>query len=178
MLRSVQITAELAHLSGGEGFHNLHWQKKLALSLDCFICGRTGRTTSFQYGQEHAACSGDDAHPVHPAAARIAAFDVTNEQHRTTLRAVVDYWWAPFHDAKRDRPSTALTRAVGPPVPRVLLPAGRRVRSVQHADQHGQAGAGRLRPLRRAAGQERAGTGCPAPHMSCRPVQMILPSGV
>lgn len=146
MLRSVQITAELTNPPRGEDFHNLHWQKKLELSLDCFICGRTGRTTTFQYGQEHALCSADDEHPAHPAAARIAAFDVTGERHRTTLRAVVDYWWAPFHDAKRDRPATALTRA-----PWVRLYLG------YHCPQAGESGAfstqtNMVRPVRDACG--------------------------
>ncbi|WP_331755659.1 hypothetical protein [Streptomyces sp. NBC_01643] len=112
MLRTVEITAELAGLRKGEEFHNLHWQPKLELSLDCFICERTERTTSFEYGQEHAVCSGDQKHPQHPAAARIAGFDVTHEQERLILRAIVDYWWAPFHDTKRATASTAMTRWV------------------------------------------------------------------
>ncbi|MFC7908798.1 hypothetical protein [Streptomyces nigra] len=60
MLRSVEISAELTGPLHGEGFHNLHWDKRLELSLDCFICGRGRRTTSIQYGLEHALCSGDD----------------------------------------------------------------------------------------------------------------------
>ncbi|MFD4693908.1 hypothetical protein [Streptomyces sp. NPDC058463] len=112
MLRTVEITAELTGLDECDEFHNLHWQPKLELSLDCFICKRTGRTTSFEDGREHAVCSGDQKHPQHPAAARIAGFDVTREEERLILRAVVDYWWAPFHDAKRDTPSTAMTRWV------------------------------------------------------------------
>ncbi|MET7296690.1 hypothetical protein ABZS79_32095 [Streptomyces griseoloalbus] len=109
MLRSVEITAELTGPLRGEGFHNLYWQKRLELSLDCFICGRGRRTTSFQYGLEHALCSADDEYPEHPTAARIAAFDVTDERERMALRAVVDYWWAPFHDAKRNQAGTALS---------------------------------------------------------------------
>ncbi|MER5955732.1 hypothetical protein [Streptomyces longhuiensis] len=109
MLRSVEITAELANSLRGESFHNLHWQKKLELSLDCFVCQRSGRTTSFQYGQEYALCSADSEHPEHPTAARIAAFDVTDEQERTALQVAVDYWWAPFHDAKRNQAAAALS---------------------------------------------------------------------
>ncbi|MFE0352727.1 hypothetical protein ACFY2D_35815 [Streptomyces nigra] len=41
---------------------------------------------------EHALCSGDDEYAEHPTAARIAAFDVTEERERMALRAVVDYW--------------------------------------------------------------------------------------
>ncbi|MGY1577287.1 hypothetical protein [Streptomyces sp. MN13] len=109
MLRSVEITAELTGPLRDERFHNLHWQKRLELSLDCFICGRGRRTTALQYGLEHALCSADDASPEHPTAARIAAFDVTDERERTVLRAVVDYWWAPFRDAKDNHAATALS---------------------------------------------------------------------
>ncbi|MEU7757208.1 hypothetical protein [Micromonospora sp. NPDC049171] len=107
MLRSVEITATLTF--GGSSFHNLHWKSDVELSLDCFICQRTGRTTGLKHGAEHGTCSGDSKTGRHPAAARISAFDHTSERERTVLRAVVDYWWAPFHDAKRDRPSLALT---------------------------------------------------------------------
>ncbi|MFC8067776.1 hypothetical protein [Streptomyces sp. NPDC057293] len=109
MLRSVEITAEMTGPRQDAGSHNLHWQKRLELSLDCFICRRTRRTTSLQHGQEHALCSADDEHPMHPTAARVAAFDVTDELERTTLRTVVDYWWAPFQDTKRDQAATALS---------------------------------------------------------------------
>jgi hypothetical protein len=54
-------------------------------------------------------CSGDDEHPEHLTAARIAAFDVTDERERTLLRAAVDSWWAPFHDAKRNQAATGLS---------------------------------------------------------------------
>jgi hypothetical protein len=42
---------------------------------------------------------------------RITAFDTTTEEAQLILRAVIDYWWAPFHDAKRDLDATALTDA-------------------------------------------------------------------
>jgi hypothetical protein len=109
VLRSVEITAEPAVPARDEDFHHLHWLKGLELSLGCFVCRRTRRTTSFQHGQEQALCSADDEHPEQPSPARIAAFDVTNERERTSLRAVVDYGWAPFHDTKRDRAATALS---------------------------------------------------------------------
>ncbi|ATW51621.1 hypothetical protein [Streptomyces peucetius] len=110
MLRTVEITAELTLPVPSEQSHNLHWEDKLELSLDCFVCGRTGRTTHFEYGEERAVCTGDER-AEHPAAARIAGFDVTRAQGRLILRSVVDYWWAPFHDTRRDRPATALTCA-------------------------------------------------------------------
>ncbi|MGW1394878.1 hypothetical protein ACWD6Q_24810 [Streptomyces nigra] len=40
----------------------------------------------------------------------VAAFDVTEERERMALRAVVDYWWAPFRDAKRGQAATALSQ--------------------------------------------------------------------
>ncbi|MBY8870974.1 hypothetical protein K7640_03840 [Micromonospora sp. PLK6-60] len=107
MLRSVEITTVLA--VPGSPFHNLHWSSRLALSLDCFVCERTGRTTLFELGAERAVCSGSRETGEHYTAARIATFDHTRERDRTTLRAVVDYWWAPFHDAKRDQPAHALS---------------------------------------------------------------------
>jgi hypothetical protein len=110
VLRTIEITAELTTPSRGEVFHNLHWQKKLDLSVDCFICERTGRTTHLRHGEESMVCSGDQG-VQHPAAGRVAAFDVTSERERTMLRAVVDYWWAPFHDVERDTPATAPTHA-------------------------------------------------------------------
>jgi hypothetical protein len=109
MLRSVEITAALA--ISDVPFHNLHWKSEIELNLDCFICQRTDRTASVKHGAEHGTCSGDRKTGQHPTAARISAFDYTSERERTILRTVVDYWWAPFHDTKRDRPSLALTRA-------------------------------------------------------------------
>ncbi|MFE6848806.1 hypothetical protein [Streptomyces sp. NPDC057686] len=108
MLRTIEITAELTGQRQSEQFHNLHWQKKLELSLDCFICKRTGRTTHFEHGEERAICTGDQR-TEHPTAARISGFDVTHGQDRLILRSLIDHWWAPFHDAKRDQPASLLT---------------------------------------------------------------------
>ncbi|MEU0083132.1 hypothetical protein [Streptomyces sp. NPDC006274] len=55
MLRTVEITAEPELPLPRPKFHNLHWQMKLDLRLDCFICERTGRTTRFECGEERAA---------------------------------------------------------------------------------------------------------------------------
>ncbi|MFG3559026.1 hypothetical protein ACGGAQ_32095 [Micromonospora sp. NPDC047557] len=109
MLRSVEVRTVL--VVPDSPFHNLHWRSKLDFSLDCFVCERIGRTTRFELGAERAVCSGTREAGKHYAAARVAAFDHTDARDRTTLRAVVDYWWAPFHDAKRDQPAHALTRA-------------------------------------------------------------------
>lgn len=81
------------------------------MNVDCFICERTDRTTFLGRAEERAVCSSDDQHGEHFTAARIAAFDSTVEDKRLRLRAVIDFWWAPFRDSKHDRPSTALTRA-------------------------------------------------------------------
>jgi hypothetical protein len=106
VLCSLEITAAVT--VAGSRFHNVHWRPRLELSLDCFICQRTGRTTVFGLGQERALCSGDSE--PHDTPARIAAFDHTSEKERTVLRAVIDYWWAPFVDAKRDREGATLPR--------------------------------------------------------------------
>jgi hypothetical protein len=103
MLRSVEIRTILSDVArGGELFHALHFLPEVELSLDCFICQRTGRTTILNIGAEQALCTADEEHGRHPTAARVAAFDTTTEDTQLSLRAVIDYWWAPFHDAKRD----------------------------------------------------------------------------
>ncbi|GAA0395084.1 hypothetical protein GCM10009541_42750 [Micromonospora gifhornensis] len=75
MLRSIQVRTVLAVPE--TPLHHLHWRGKLALSLDCFICERTGRTTSFELGAERAICSGTRETGEHYTAARLAAFDQT-----------------------------------------------------------------------------------------------------
>lgn len=119
VLQSIEITAALAVPESP--FHNLHWSTKLELSIDCFICERTGRTTILELGAERAICSGDSRTGQHYTAARISAFDCGVGKDQISLRAVVDHWWAPFHDAKRDVAATALTRAGGPPWVRLHL---------------------------------------------------------
>ncbi|WP_405365671.1 hypothetical protein [Kitasatospora sp. NBC_00039] len=109
MMRSVEITTVLTGQFRAPGFHNLHWRSRIGMNLDCFICERTGRTTYIELGAERAVCSGDRVRGEHFTAARIAAFDRTEERERLTLRAVVDFWWAPFQDEKRDRAASALT---------------------------------------------------------------------
>lgn len=109
MQRSVEIRAVLTGVAqGGELFHALHFLPKVELSLDCFICQSTSRTTILNTGAEQALCTSDEKHGRHPAAARIAAFDTTTEETQLALRAVIDYWWAPFHDAKRDADASQL----------------------------------------------------------------------
>jgi hypothetical protein len=129
MLRSVEVTADLVGPMHGEGFHNLHWQGRLAVNLDCFICERTDRTTFLERAEERAVCSSDDQDGKHFTAARIAAFDSTSEDERLRLRAVIDFWWTPFRDSKYDRPAIALTRA-----PWVRLHLG------SYCREHGESG--------------------------------------
>lgn len=106
MLRSAEITAVLVVPDGP--FHNLRWAGKVEFTLDCFVCERTGRTAVLQRGAERAVCSGGGGEGPHYAPARIAAHDHTAEAGRTTLRAVVDFWWAPFEDGGRaPAPTTA-----------------------------------------------------------------------
>ena len=110
MQRSAGIHAVLSGVArGGELFHHAHWLPTVELSLDCFICQRVHRTTILKQGSEQAICTADEEHGRHPAPARIAAFDTTTGDTQLILRLVIDYWWAPFHDAKRDRQATALT---------------------------------------------------------------------
>ena len=66
-------------------------------------------TTIIKVGDEQALCTSDEAHGRHPAAARVAAFDTTTEDTQLLLRTVIGYWWAPFHDAKRDIQATAIS---------------------------------------------------------------------
>ncbi|MFI8105448.1 hypothetical protein [Streptomyces sp. NPDC086023] len=111
MLRSLEIAVELTDRPSTGPFHNVHWQKRVEVSLDCFICERTGRTTSLSYGEEPGVCTGN-RRTAHPAPARISGFDVTQGRDTLALRLLVDRWWAPFHDAKRDQAGTALTNWV------------------------------------------------------------------
>ncbi|MFC7550390.1 hypothetical protein [Plantactinospora sp. GCM10030261] len=108
MLQSLEITATLTVPESP--FHNLHWSGRLELSIDCFICERTGRTTLLEKGAERAVCSGSGRDGKHYAAARISAFDRGTAGGEIRLGTVVDFWWAPFHDAKRDAAATVLTR--------------------------------------------------------------------
>ena len=109
MLRTLEITATIALAEAP--FHNLYFGHGLELSLDCFICERLGRTTFLTVGDERAVCTGDREHGGrHFVAARVAGFDVLSGQDRKTLHAVVQQWWAPFHDGKRKQSS----KPVGP----------------------------------------------------------------
>ncbi len=119
VLQSIEIAATLAVPESP--FHNLHWNSGLELSIDCFVCERIGRTTRFELGAERAICSGDSRVDRHYTAARISAFDTGTAKDQISLLAVVDYWFAPFHDAERDVAATALTRRCGSPWVRLHL---------------------------------------------------------
>jgi hypothetical protein len=108
MLRSVEITALLTGCSSsGEDFHNLSWDGKIELSLDCFACERVDRTVELDWGAERAVCTSSEG--PHYSAARVAAFDRTVTEDTLSLRAIVEYWSAPFHDAEDDKPGLPLT---------------------------------------------------------------------
>ncbi|MFF4801278.1 hypothetical protein ACFY1U_23270 [Streptomyces sp. NPDC001351] len=101
MLRTAEITTELTGPLGGDNFHHLRWSSKIEFSVDCFICERTGRTTVYERGAERALCSGSrSGFRSHYTAGRIAAYDTTSGSERLALRALVDFWWAPFEDAR------------------------------------------------------------------------------
>ncbi|MFI6298982.1 hypothetical protein ACIBEJ_45855 [Nonomuraea sp. NPDC050790] len=110
MLRSLEIRATLSELENAHRDH-VFWEPTIELSLDCFICERVGRTTGMELGDERAVCvSGRDY--KHFTAARISAFDVTSQDTLLTVRTVVDFWWAPFQDAKRGGEARPLSRWV------------------------------------------------------------------
>jgi hypothetical protein len=111
MLRNVEIRAVLSGPEDKDHLTRLFWERRIELSLDCFICERTGRTTLLEWGADRAVCSSDEEHGRHFTAARIAAFDVTRQADRVSLRTVVDFWWAPFHDVKRGVRATPLSGA-------------------------------------------------------------------
>ncbi|TQE38568.1 hypothetical protein Sipo8835_04315 [Streptomyces ipomoeae] len=110
MLRTAEITAELTRPPGTEQGHQLYWRSNLEFSLDCFICERFGRTTFFERGAEKALCSGTrKGLGRHNIAARIAAFTSTSTDERLTARILIDFWWAPFEDARDGGHSAAPT---------------------------------------------------------------------
>jgi hypothetical protein len=111
VLRSVEITASLVGPFDRGHFQLLRWERTLELSIDCFVCERVGRTTFLEWGAERAICSSDEEHGRHFAAARIAAFDVTHAASRVMANAIVDFWWAPFYDNKRNVRAVAVTEA-------------------------------------------------------------------
>lgn len=108
MLRTAEITAELTGQLKGDGFHALHFGPRLEFAVDCCICERTGRTQVFERGAERALCSGSrSGFARHYTAGRIAAYDTTAGAERLALRALVDFWWAPFEDKKTGAPCPA-----------------------------------------------------------------------
>ncbi|MFI6494102.1 hypothetical protein [Streptomyces sp. NPDC050564] len=111
MLRTAEITAELTGEGlRGEQSHRLYWRGTLEVALDCFVCERIGRTTVFERGAERALCSGSrSGFKRHHTAARIAAFDTTDGRERLAVRALVDFWWAPFTDTRDGHKAAAPT---------------------------------------------------------------------
>jgi hypothetical protein len=105
MLQRVEISAVL---QGDQRRHPVRWERAMELSLDCFVCERLDRTMFLEWGAERARCTADERHGRHFAPVRIAAFESTVGEERAGMRAVVEYWWAPFHDAKRDAASSPL----------------------------------------------------------------------
>ena len=102
MLRSVEITAEVAVTAQENLLHNLRWERGLELSLDCFLCERTDRTAIFEWGSPTAICTAEPEAGRHRTAARIEALECAIRAERQSLRAVVDSWWSPFIDGKCD----------------------------------------------------------------------------
>ncbi len=122
MLRSVEIVAEVAGTAQGNVLHNLHWQQRLELDLDCFLCERTARSTVFAWGESAATCTavgagheaaGDDdvAPTAHRTSARLERLQCDARAERRLLRAVVDCWWSPFHDEVTEADAAPLSEA-------------------------------------------------------------------
>ncbi|MBK3567588.1 MULTISPECIES: hypothetical protein [unclassified Streptomyces] len=110
MLRTAEITAELTDRATGDNSHNLYWSSRLQFSVDCFVCERRGRTQMYECGAERALCSGSrKGFQSHYTAGRITAYDSTTGADRLALRALVDFWWAPFQDARDDKAAMAPT---------------------------------------------------------------------
>jgi hypothetical protein len=82
MLRSVEIRTVLTGVAhGGDQFHALHFLPEVELSLDCFMCQRTGRTMILTTGTEQALCTPDEKHGHHPTAARILCMRLGGRVH-------------------------------------------------------------------------------------------------
>lgn len=110
MLRGLEIKAVLCELEKAHR-DSAFWEPRIELSLDCFVCERVGRTTVVALGSERAVCmSRRDEQHFSPA--RISGFDVTSHDDRLMLRSIVEFWWAPFVDAKNGEQAHALSRWV------------------------------------------------------------------
>lgn len=109
MLRTAEITTALTGRLGGDNSHNLHWDSRLEFCVDCFVCERVGRTQVYECGAERAVCSGSQGFESHYTAGRIVAYDTTTGADRLALRALVDFWWAPFKDARDNKSAMAPT---------------------------------------------------------------------
>jgi hypothetical protein len=106
VLRSVEINAEITCSAQGNLLHNLHWQKRFEVTLDCYVCELTDRTTVFEPGQTTAICAAgkvagkkDDQHRT---SARIETLECGAKAERQVLRAVVESWWTTFRTEDRD----------------------------------------------------------------------------
>lgn len=102
MLRTVEITAEVAGTAQGNVLHNLHWQQRIEIDLDCFLCERVARPTLFEWGDTAAVCTAHDDDARHRTSARLEHLACDARAENRALRAVVGCWWSPFHDEVAD----------------------------------------------------------------------------
>lgn len=109
MLRSVEITAEVAGTAQGNVTHNLHWKERVEIDLDCFLCERTARPTVFEWGASAALCTAHADGAEHRTSARLEQLHRDARAERRILRAVVDCWWSPFHDDVTDAAAEPLS---------------------------------------------------------------------
>ncbi len=108
VLRSVEITAEVTGTAQGNVLHNLHWQQRLEIDLDCFWCERTARPTVFEWGDTAALCTAHAEDARHRTSARLEHLSCAARAEQRVLRAVVGCWWSPFHDKVADAAATPL----------------------------------------------------------------------
>lgn len=108
MLRTVEISAEVAGTAQGNVLHSLHWRTTLEMDLDCFWCERTRRTTVFEWGAPAAICTSVRPAPHHRTSARLERLHTDAQAERRRLHAVVGCWWSPFHDEVANTPAAPL----------------------------------------------------------------------
>jgi hypothetical protein len=96
VLRSVEIHAEVTGSAQGNLLHNLRWLRRFELTLDCYQCELTGRTTVFESGRTTAICTAGHEDDQHRTSARIETLECGAKAERQVLRAVLESWWTPF----------------------------------------------------------------------------------
>lgn len=125
MLIRVEVAAKVQTARGA----HFYWDGNVDFKYDCFVCRRTDRTVRIRHGDEEGRCVSarkppelippgvhtfDEVSFIHPAPLRMSAFgwQMGRDQDHDlyTVRCQLIYWWAPFDDAKDEKPATRTTR--------------------------------------------------------------------